>query len=205
VVGGDDHGENHGELNVYGTHVTADDITCNVPLIVSGPGVESGVDDQFHYHLDIAPTVTELAGGDVPTGWDARSFADTLTDGTPAGRDYLICTTGWISTQRSVRWDDWLLIETYDSGALDPSLDSLQLFDVATDPHETENLAGEHPDAVTAGKARLHDWERTLGGQAARGQAGGLRANPDGIVDPTLQHLRESGSEDGESPTQFDP
>jgi len=40
IVFSADHGENLGELNVYGDHQTADDKTCRVPLIVRGPGVE---------------------------------------------------------------------------------------------------------------------------------------------------------------------
>ena len=32
-----DHGENLGELNIYGDHQTADQITCRVPLVVSWP------------------------------------------------------------------------------------------------------------------------------------------------------------------------
>jgi len=38
-----DHGENLGELNIYGDHQTADQITCRVPLIVKWPGVTDRV------------------------------------------------------------------------------------------------------------------------------------------------------------------
>jgi len=34
-----DHGENLGELGIYGDHVTADEITCHVPLIIKWPDV----------------------------------------------------------------------------------------------------------------------------------------------------------------------
>jgi len=54
-----DHGENIGELNVYGDHQTADDKTCRVPLVVDGPGVEPGEDDGLHYNVDFAPTMVE--------------------------------------------------------------------------------------------------------------------------------------------------
>jgi choline-sulfatase len=201
VIVSADHGENHGELNVYGTHVTADEVTCHVPLIVSGPGVEPGLDEELHYQLDLAPTITELADGDVPTGWDGRSFVEALTGGDATGRDYVVCTTGWLTTSRCVRWDDWFLIELYDTGVLDDDIDPLLLFDVATDPHQTENLAAERPAVVDAGKARLHDWERTVGGQAARGEAGGIGSTGDGIVDPVLAHLRESGGDAAASAT----
>ena len=36
-----DHGENQGELNVWGDHQTADHITCRVPLIIRWPGLTS--------------------------------------------------------------------------------------------------------------------------------------------------------------------
>jgi len=49
VIVSADHGENQGELNIYSDHKTADDLTCNVPLIISGPGIEQGVDDGPHY------------------------------------------------------------------------------------------------------------------------------------------------------------
>ena len=37
-----DHGENQGELNIWGDHQTADHITNRVPLIVRWPGVTDG-------------------------------------------------------------------------------------------------------------------------------------------------------------------
>src|SRR5207248_4662020 len=51
-----DHGENLGELNIYGDHQTADQITCRVPLIVRWPGILTGgrVDRALHYHVDLA-------------------------------------------------------------------------------------------------------------------------------------------------------
>src|SRR5690625_3816730 len=53
-----DHGENMGELGIYGEHSTADDITCRIPMIVRWPGMMEGhVDEDLHYHIDFAPTV----------------------------------------------------------------------------------------------------------------------------------------------------
>ena len=52
-----DHGENQGELNVWGDHQTADHITNRVPLIIKWPGVTDNnkgntVDNKF-YNLDL--------------------------------------------------------------------------------------------------------------------------------------------------------
>ena len=74
-----DHGENLGELNIYGDHQTADQITTHVPLIVRWPGVTESqagrVEDGLHYQFDWAATLVELAGGKVPEIWDGQSFA----------------------------------------------------------------------------------------------------------------------------------
>ena len=90
IVFSADHGENLGELNVYGDHTTADDKTCRLPLVINGPGVEPGVDDDFHYQLDLGPSLLDLAGVDHSAGWDGQSFASSFTDGESRGRDYLV-------------------------------------------------------------------------------------------------------------------
>jgi arylsulfatase A-like enzyme len=76
-----DHGENLGELNVYGDHQTADDRTCRVPLIVDGPGVEPGEDDGLYYNVDFAPTLIEfLAREDEGFGDDGPAARDDDAD-----------------------------------------------------------------------------------------------------------------------------
>ena len=123
IVFSADHGENLGELNIYGDHHTADEHTANVPLVVSGPGVDAGVDEAFHYQLDLAATVAEYVGADVPERWDAESFAgsllaaDTTGDeeqweevgaGDGDGRQSLVLSQGAWACQRAVRWEDWI-------------------------------------------------------------------------------------------------
>ena len=192
VIVSADHGENLGELNVYGDHQTADDKTCRVPLVVSGPEVEPGVDDGFHYHVDLAATVAELAGADVPAGWDGRSFASSLLDGEDAGRDYLVTSQGAWTCQRGVRWGDWLLLKTYHDG-FKPELEELMLFDLAEDPHETTDLADERPDVVAEGLAKLNRWYDERMVEAATGRRGGNPDVPDGVTDPMWDTLREGG------------
>ncbi|MGA0332416.1 MAG: sulfatase, partial [Kiritimatiellia bacterium] len=58
-----DHGENLGELWVYGDHQTADQCTHNIPMILRWPGVtdtRAGEEDgRLLYNIDIAATVLE--------------------------------------------------------------------------------------------------------------------------------------------------
>ena len=50
-----DHGENLGELGVFGDHVTADLITHHLPLIVSWPGAAAGSRDRGLRYLPSGP------------------------------------------------------------------------------------------------------------------------------------------------------
>ncbi|WP_276256016.1 sulfatase family protein [Halomontanus rarus] len=192
IVVSADHGEALGEFNVYGDHQCADQATCRVPLIVSGPEVEPGVDDDLHYQVDLAPTVSELVGAEPPAGWDGRSFAPSLTDGEHAGRPSLVVSQGAWACQRAARWDDWLLVRTYHDGGK-PAFDDVMLFDVATDPHQTTDLSAERPDVTEKGLSILQRWHDDRMIEAARGENGGNPETPDGVVDPMWDTIREGG------------
>lgn len=187
-----DHGEQQGELNVWGDHHLADHATARVPLIATGPGVEPGVDDDLHYQLDLPPTVMDLLGAESPAGWDGESFAPSLAAGESAGRDYLVVSNMAWACQRGVRWDDWMLLRTYHDG-LKQWVNDVMLFDLSVDPHETTNLAGERPDVVEEGLAKLGRWVDDRLGEAANGERGGNPGTPDGVTDPLWEVLRAGG------------
>lgn len=193
VVVSADHGENLGELNVYGDHQTADHWTTRVPLIVSGPAIEDGLDDSLRYQLDLAPTLTEFVGGEPATGWDGQSFAPSLSDGEDSddGRSYLVMSQGAWACQRSVRWDDWLLLRTYHDGLKDFA--PVELYDLASDPHETNDLARERPEVVREGLSLLADWRGERMREAAVGDNGGIPGVPRALSDPIFEVLREDG------------
>ncbi|MFP8890200.1 sulfatase [Natrialbaceae archaeon A-CW2] len=190
-----DHGEGLGELNVYGDHHLADETTCNVPLIISGPGIESGVNDDFHYQIDLAPTVMELVGGEPGARWDGNSFAPACTTAVAdrdVGREYLVLSQGAWACQRGVRWDDWLLLRTYHDG-FKSILGDVMLFDLETDPHETTNLANERPEIVETGLSKLGQWHEKRMLEAARDQRGGNPKTPNGTTDPMWVDIANGG------------
>lgn len=175
-----DHGENQGELNVYGDHQTADHATCRVPLVVAGPGIPEGhVDDAFHYQIDLAPTIVELVGGEPAPRWDGVSFANALTRVEAAGRPYLVISQGAWSCQRAVRFGPWLLIRTYHGGLKD--FPDWMLFDLEKDPHETRNLADQRGDVVAEGLRLLETWHTEM-----------MSASPS-PTDPMWHVIREGG------------
>ncbi len=152
-----DHGENQGELGVIGDHATADHITSRVPMIVRWPGLPGGrVDGGLHNQTDIAATIVELAGGEVPDHWDGRSFAEAFRGGQADGRDYVVFSQNCWSCQRSVRWDDSVFIRSYHTGL--KNFPARMLFDVAADPHELNDLAETQPQLADRGQALIEQW-----------------------------------------------
>jgi choline-sulfatase len=152
-----DHGENLGELGIYGEHGTADDTTCRVPLIIKYPGGAGGVKNtRFHYNLDLVPTLMELLGGPQKAIWDGESFAAAVRQGADCGREEVIISQCCHVCQRSVRWAHWLYMRTYHDGYhLFPQE---MLFDLENDPHEQTNLADQHPELCREGLWRLGRW-----------------------------------------------
>ncbi|MBM7568544.1 sulfatase family protein [Paenibacillus sacheonensis] len=152
-----DHGENMGELGIYGEHATADQGTCRIPMIIRWPGLQQGtVDRSLHYHLDLPPTIAELLGRAPAPIWDGSSYAGVLKTGEENGRDYLVVSQCAHVCQRSVRFGDWLYIRTYHDGY--HLFDKEMLYNLAEDPHEQHNAAKDRPDLCREAVYLLNEW-----------------------------------------------
>lgn len=184
-----DHGENQCELGIYGEHGTADHGTCNIPMIISGPGIKQGVvDDGLHYAIDWAPTLMDLLKRDKPRIWDGESYVDVVTKGGSQGRDQLTISQCCHVCQRSVRWDTedgkrWLYMRTYHDGFhLFPQE---MLYDLASDPREQNDVAKQNPDICKEGAWRLMQWHDA--------QMQKMAINSSDSVDPLWSVVREGG------------
>jgi len=128
-----------------------------VPALARWPGViEAGSAVTVPTHItDWAPTLIRLAGGTVAEDWqlDGRDIAPVLfgepdeeTTDSLAGR-----TLYWKTRQASaIRQGDWKLIVSKDG-------DRIELFDLASDPHETTNLAKKKPGMVASLRTKLKE------------------------------------------------
>ena len=180
VIVSADHGENQGELNVYGDHHTADHITSRIPLIIRWPGLAGGrVDKGLHYNLDLPPTISAMIGARVPSRWDGQSFSGVISGGPGRGRDYLVVSQCAWSCQRAVRFGPWILMRTYHDGLKD--YPPLMLFDLEEDPHELVDLAERRGKAVNEGIAMLELWHAEM------------MASSERQIDPMWTVMREGG------------
>jgi len=176
-----DHGENQGELNVYGDHQTADHCTNRVPLIVRWPGVTTPGTrvDALVYQQDLPPAVCELFGVTPPARWDGQSLAPALRGESFDGRPYLVVGHGAHTCQRGVRSGPWMSIRTYHPG-LNRYPDAM-VFNLDDDPRETNNLAEQRPDILAECDSLLATWWQQM-----------LRP-PDALPDPLITVAQEGG------------
>jgi arylsulfatase A-like enzyme len=179
-----DHGENQGELGIYGEHGTADEGTCHVPLIIRWPGRRRGaVDSGLHYQLDLAPTYMDLLEGTAPPLWDGVSFAGAINGTAASSREELVISQCAHVCQRSVRWDRWLYLRSYHDGFHLFPVE--MLFDLRSDPHEQNDVASSNPDVCLQGAARLLRWQDA--------QMLKMSRTSSDVVDPLWTVMHEGG------------
>lgn len=160
VVFTSDHGDSLGDHG-HSQKWTMYEEVIRLPLILWGPGHfdRTGAVGGLIQHMDIAPTLFELAGLDFPEGREAISFAPELRGEDFAGREAVFCEQGrdvvfqfseFVSMVRTERWKYVHLIDEAFG----------QLFDLAADPLEEVNLWDDpaHADTRCEMHRRLCDW-----------------------------------------------
>ncbi len=102
------------------------------PLVFAGPGVTHGHSDALVYLFDIYPTICDMVQAKIPGKIDGQSFRHVLEGKAAAARSDLML--AYRDKQRAIRDAGWKLIRY-------PAVNFTQLFDLASDPDEMENLA----------------------------------------------------------------
>ncbi|MFO1053992.1 MAG: arylsulfatase [Planctomycetota bacterium] len=133
-----------------------------VPAIVSWPGhlKEGSVVDEPLHMVDVYPTLLRLAGAKLeqPLPLDGRDAWATITSGAASPHDVILLNvTPWSGALRKGRW------KLVQNGAAEanathgPKRETWELFDLATDPGETADVADGHADVVEELRARLEE------------------------------------------------
>jgi len=153
-----DHGDMMGAHGLRGKGPMMYEEICNVPLLARVPGGPAGVaSDALVSHVDLLPTMLELAGVDRPPCLHGVSLVPTLSD--PATR---VRETAMIGFHRFAinhdAYGEFYPIRCITDGRHKLAVNLLEtdeLYDLAADPHETANRieCGSCRDA----RDRLHD------------------------------------------------
>ena len=180
VVLAGDHGESLGDHGEQGHGFFAYQETLRVPLIVVPPGAPGGVHGAANGArvkdvvslADVTPTVLDLAGAPASAASDGRSLRPLLAgehslEDRPAYAEtfYPRFHFGW-SELETLQDGRWKLIESTDP----------ELYDLASDPGESRNLAASDHDRYLA-------MRRQLATLRERWQKSALNARP-AVQDP---------------------
>ncbi len=153
-----DHGFHLGDLGIWTKHTNYEQAN-RIPLMIAAPGVtrENTVTRQLAESVDIYPTLAELAGlpiPEVPQGLDGKSLVPVLRDPEQRVRDHAYHVFPKSVLGRAIRTERYRLVEWKRVGEPE-SAAVYELYDYATSPVETRNLASEQPELVEQLKQRL--------------------------------------------------
>ncbi|MFW6270950.1 MAG: sulfatase-like hydrolase/transferase [Bacillota bacterium] len=111
--------------------------SIRVPLIFSGPGIpENEKRDNYVYLYDIFPTICEMIGLEIPDSVEGKSLTQVIKNKDKETRDYLYF--AYESKVRAIKGDRYkLIVYNTEEGT------KKQLFDLANDPQEMNNLYGK--------------------------------------------------------------
>jgi arylsulfatase A-like enzyme len=128
----------------------------HVPLAFAGSGVANGLRDEPVSHVDLAPTLLDLAGVPHPAaGWQGTSLAESVRTGAeppahPVAMEVGITPGVPTVPQNAIREGRWKLITSLE----DPRVVDA-LYDLEADPGERRNVANANPEVVSRLRRRL--------------------------------------------------
>ncbi|MCA9964238.1 MAG: sulfatase-like hydrolase/transferase [Anaerolineales bacterium] len=144
VVG--DHGEAFGRHAQSGHASYIYEENVHVPLVLINPLLFTGETyTTIGGDVDLAPTIFDLLELPPHADWEGNSLFSTNR----SGRTYFFAP--WSDLLFGMREDNFKLI-------FNASSNKYELYDLSTDPYETQNLADEMPEVVEAGHKRLAAW-----------------------------------------------
>jgi sulfatase-like protein len=144
VIG--DHGEGFGQHNsfVHASELFEDQI--RVPLLISaGNALAARIDDRLASHVDIAPTIAATFGIAPADQWEGNDLLGNRT----SNRVYFY--TNWGNYKIGFRDANYKYI-------YDVLRQKLDVYDLASDPHENKNIAGKDPKADAQALALISRW-----------------------------------------------
>jgi arylsulfatase A-like enzyme len=153
-----DHGASIGDhgCQVKGPFDT-DDI-ARVPMIIRYPNhIQPRVCNQLTQIMDIVPTLADLLHVQTPSNTEGKSLLPILNGDTENLHEAIFMEGdfphGNMNTgmRESIRTPEWLYTRY-------TKINECELFDLANNPQQTQNVADQHPEIVDTFNARLDAW-----------------------------------------------
>jgi arylsulfatase A-like enzyme len=143
------------------------EVSIRVPLVVRYPKLikPGSVCEKMAINVDIAPTILDLAGIEIPKGMHGRSWAPLFKGETAGWRKdwyyhyYEYPDAHKVKPHRGVRTETAKLIHYYEAP------EEFEMYDLAKDPEERKNVYGDpaHADLQKQLLTRLEDLRKETG------------------------------------------
>ena len=135
-----------------------------VPGIIKWPGHRAGKTDLVPIiSMDFMPTILDIAGLNPTEQLDGKSLVNILNGEIDTVRPELLWhyphyhSMGGVP-YTAIRYLNWRLIQFHEGNRI-------ELYDLAEDPHEDNNLSTKHPDQARFLLGRMNKWRTNVGAQ----------------------------------------
>jgi arylsulfatase A-like enzyme len=129
------------------------------PLLIYAPNIPPGSYSGLTSAIDLAPTVLDILGQEIPSSVEGQSLLPAMKDASVTGREYVISGSPFTAAGDSVAWVDGFLrfLEKDSSITVTTSEWSLlysvepgvsELFHLSSDPKQEKNIINEHPEVA---------------------------------------------------------
>lgn len=175
-----DHGWHLGDHDMWGKHTNFEQATRS-PLIIAAPGFKSGKTTSLSEHLDIFPTICNLAGLNIPLNLQGKSLVPLMKNNKATVKDFSISQyprnldgaeakklgysnrklMGYSIRTEKYRYTIWFNNKfTSEEPATDARIYAIEMYDYVKDPLEKVNVANEKNYAEIAAnlKKQLFDF-----------------------------------------------
>jgi len=158
-----DHGEGLGEHKIYYDHHGLYEWDVRVPLIIRHPPIipKNIKIKSMVSHVDIAPTILELAGMSQPEKMTGNNLLKML-EGKWNGYSMLCMVENTRMTKRALRTEEWKLIETLRPDVYGKPAGYIELYNLEKDPEEKINVADTNEDLALQLLGKLEKLYRSI-------------------------------------------
>ncbi len=183
-----DHGESLGNHNYWGHTRFIYQNTMHIPLFIHGPGIEAGRSTAPVRGIDVGPTLLGLAGlpplstmtgmnllDEQPAANTPRIF-ETYGGDVPGGKNVRAALATRAPRRQGIIQEGWKFIRNEEG--------SRELYHIAADPAEENNVIEEHPERAADLESLLETWHE----QTPRNQA-----TAEGLSEEDLRMLEANG------------
>ena len=157
-----DHGWHLGDHDLWNKHSNFEQAT-HAPLIIAAPGMKPGKANTLSEHLDIFPTICDLAGLPVPSHLQGKSLKPVMVNKKSSVKEFSVSqyprsltkeemsklgyksgkVMGYSIRTDQYRFTVWMHNYTSDKPFDEKKVYATELYDYQRDPLEKENLAKE--------------------------------------------------------------